>query len=165
MAPLRAAVIYFSLDGNTRLLAEEIAAAAKAALLPITVAEEHAPEGGIRHIWGSTQITLPEEPVLMPIEADLDAYDLLFLGTPVWAGGVSPPLRSFLGSREFFRRNFALFASYSGRTGRVFQEFRRLLAGNELLGELGVREPLEQSEEAVRKRTTAWVREIEKELL
>lgn len=138
--------------------------AADAPLIRLELAEQQNENGALKHIWGSTQITIPAEPELKPVEDGLETYELLFLGTPVWAGGVSPPMRSFLESREFFRDRFALFATYSGRTGKVFHEFRRLLAGSEILGELGVREPREQSPEDLNKRAEAWVKEVEKQL-
>ena len=157
-----AAVIYFSLDGNTRYLAQTIADAVGATVIEIKPEAAQKGKGSLKHIWGSTQVTLPEEPPIAPIEDDLQSYDLLFLGTPVWAGGVAPPVRTFIREREFFRRDFAVFASYSGRTGRVFQDFRKRLVGNEILGEIGVREPLEQQGQELEERIHAWAREMQK---
>lgn len=143
-------------------MAEIIADATGGRIIEITPQVSQESAGNLKHIWGSTQVTLPEEPSITPIEENLESYDLLFLGTPVWAGGVAPPVRTFIKEREFFRREFALFASYSGRTGRVFQDLRKRLAGNEVLGEIGVREPLEQRGSELEKRMCAWVREMEK---
>ncbi|MFP4425121.1 MAG: hypothetical protein ACLFPP_01595 [Spirochaetaceae bacterium] len=61
-----------------------------------------------------------------------------------------------------FRKSIALFASYSGRTGRVFQDFRKRLAGNEIRGEIGVREPLEQQGPELEERIRVWAREMQK---
>lgn len=154
-----AAVIFYSLDGNTRHMAEIIRDEVDGDLIELRPTLKQDDEKAIKHIWGSTKVTLPEEPTLHSIEEDLDKYDLLYLGTPVWAGGIAPPVKRFLSEREFFRRDFAVFASYSGRTGRVFQEFRKHLAGNELLGELGVREPLERKGPDLEERIRAWTRE------
>lgn len=164
MAEKTGAVIFYSFDGNTRRLAELIAEETAADLIEVTPAAGEQGSGSLKHVWGSTQVRLPEEPSINPIEEDLDSYDLLFVGTPVWAGGVAPPMRTFLKEREFFRRNFALFASYSGRTGRIFQELRKRLAGNEILGEIGVREPLEQQGTKLEERIRAWAREMQDKL-
>lgn len=164
MADTRAAVIYFSLDGNTRHLAKLIAEETKSEIIEITPAAGENGDRNLKHIWGSTQVHLPEEPTIKPLEEDIDSYDLLFIGTPVWAGGVAPPIRTFLNEREFFRRNFALFASYSGRTGRIFQDLRSRLTGNEILGEIGVREPLEQDRSKLEERIRTWAREMQDKL-
>ena len=160
MDRLGAAVIFFSLDGNTRHLAELIAEGARAELIELTPRKEQPSGSTIKHIWGATQLSLPEEPLLEPIKQDPHDYDLLFVGTPVWSGGVAPPVRTFLRGTEFFRHRFALFAAYSGRTGRVFREFNELVRGNEILGELGVREPLQQEDRDLRKRIEAWTAEL-----
>lgn len=165
MGTLRSAAIYYSLDGNTRRLAQLIAQKAAAELIEVLPADKQPSGRSIKHVWSSTTVTLPEEPTLAPIETDLTAFDLLYIGTPVWAGGIAPVMRSFLQGREFFRRNFALFASFSGRAGGVFQELRRYLAGGEVLGEIGFREPLEQDQSDVEERIGQWVREMEKQLM
>jgi flavodoxin len=164
MAETRAAVIFYSLKGNTRHLAELIAEETASDMIEVTPAPTEEGRGPLKHVWGSTQLRMPEEPSINAVEADLDIYDILFVGTPVWAGGVAPPLRTFLNEREFFRRNFAFFASYSGRTGRVFQDLRRRLAGNEVLGEIGVREPLEHRGSKLEERIRKWAREMQKKL-
>lgn len=162
MGQLKTAVIYFSLDGNTRHLAEIIAESTGGTLIEIRPERKQEQESSLKHIWGSKQVTLPEEPSIIPVEEEFERYDLLFLGTPVWAGGAAPPICTFIKEREFFRKEFALFVSYSGRTGRVFQELRKRLAGNEILGEIGVREPLEQSGSELEERIRAWAREMQK---
>lgn len=164
MADTRAAIIYFSLDGNTRHLAELIAEETDSKMIEVKPAGGDVEGASLKHIWGSTQLQMPEEPAINPIDEDLGNYDLLFIGTPVWAGGAAPPIRTFLNDRDFFRRNFAIFTSYSGRTGRIFQDLRSRLTGNEILGEIGVREPLEQEGLALEERIRTWAREIQDKL-
>ncbi len=164
MSSPESAVIFYSLNGNTRRLAGLIASAARAEVIELAPVMKQPAERSLEHIWSSTTVTVPEEPVLRSMERDLAPFDLLYIGTPVWAGGAAPPLRTFLKGREFFRRNFALFAGYSGRTGKVFQDLRGYLTGGEVLGEIGFREPLEQDQSDLEERIDRWVREIEKQL-
>lgn len=39
---------------------------------------------------------MAETPELEPYEFDTDAYDRFVFGFPVWAGNITPPIRSFV---------------------------------------------------------------------
>lgn len=150
-------VVYFSLDGNTRLLANEVASELRADIVEVAVARDREGDSE-RWIWADRQIDLPTDLHLNPSDLSIDEYDLIVLGTPVWGGGVAPPIRQFLKRREFFHRRFAAIACYSGRLGRTMREFEELLLGNELVSSYSVREPLDHERSEVRAQVRTWAR-------
>jgi len=87
-------VISYSLTGNTRKVAREIAKEADAAFGEIRdVKERRGLFGGLRSVMESLTRRSPEiyEPANRPGE-----YDRVILATPLWAGGIAAPLRTYL---------------------------------------------------------------------
>lgn len=89
----------------------------------------------MRYVKGGGQVVRKIEPEIHPLELDPQEYDVLFIGTPVWAGSYASPLRSFFSIAGLQGKRVALFAGHRGGKGKVFQHFRESLAGNEVLGE------------------------------
>ncbi|HEU5042435.1 MAG TPA: flavodoxin [Gemmatimonadales bacterium] len=134
----RALVAYYSRSGNTRRVAETIAAELGADLEPITDLT------GRRGFWGYLRAgrdamrgrgTTIGAPVHDPA-----AYDLVVVGTPVWASSMTPAVRTWLGRVAGRLPEAALFLTHGG-TGRerVFSQLTAL-CGRFPLGALALRE-------------------------
>lgn len=92
-------VAYYSLSGKTAALAREVATALQADLLAIEdVKRRRGFFGFMRSGYESVRGKLPKiktQPPDMTAER-LAAYDGVILMSPVWAGSISSPLRSFV---------------------------------------------------------------------
>ena len=157
---LRSAVFFFSWDGNTAHLAHSISTTLSIPMIRLEPEKVQEPEDYIQYVWEDKQIAYPRLPLLRPINVNPSDFDLVFLGGPIWKGNVAPPIRSFLESFEFSRRQFALFCSYSGRIGGYFRQLSKLLVGNEIVGTVGFREPLTLAREKSEKEAAAWAKEM-----
>ena len=128
-------VVFYSLEGHTKELANAIAKVAGADILEVKMKKEVPKKGFMRYVKGGGQVVRKIEPEIYPLELDPQEYDVLFIGTPVWAGSYASPLRSFFSIVDLQGKRVALFAGHRGGKGKVFQHFRESLAGNEVLGE------------------------------
>jgi len=129
-------VICFSLTGNTRLVSRAIAKEAGADFAEI-VPKVHYP---LRGVWlylrgGAEAISKAEPPIEEGIIRYGD-YQLLVVGTPVWAGTMAPPVRTFLKSKAVLGKKLYLFCTYAGGIGSCLREMREIARG-EVLGERG----------------------------
>ena len=104
-------VVYYSLTGNTKLLAETIAGATNADLLGVKPVKELNPEGGMKYAWGGIQAIMGSKPKLEPFENNPQDYDMLFIGTPIWAWRHSPPINAFIKNQDLSGKKVALFSS------------------------------------------------------
>jgi flavodoxin len=87
-------VIYYTRSGNTRKAAEEIAAALGA---DIELLRDGVNRGGpIGFIKSGREARSGATVDLKPLEHDPSTYDLVVVGTPVWARMVSSPVKTFL---------------------------------------------------------------------
>ncbi len=135
-------VVYYSHDGNTRYIAERIASAVDADLAEIRPQDSRRRRGLWKYLWGGMAAMMGREPPLFPLEKNPLDYDILFLGTPVWAGRCTPAMRSFLSGTPLADKKVALFCCYGGRKGKVFSTLRSRLTGCTILAEQDFHEPL-----------------------
>lgn len=93
---MNTAVIYYSMDGNTRLVAEKIAEKTGADLVEAEPIKSYPDKGGKKFICGGFSAVTGRKPKLKPYKFNAEEYDSIVIGSPVWAGCFAPPIRSFL---------------------------------------------------------------------
>lgn len=127
---MKTAIVYYSQSGHTARAAEEIAGRLGADLIPVRPVRAY-PEKGFRKFFrGGAAAVMKRRPALQPYAFDAGAYGLVILGTPVWAGRMAPPMRTFLSeNREALRdRSLAVFAcSGGGPADKAFDGMKDLL--------------------------------------
>jgi len=153
-------VVYYSLTGNTRLVAEEIANSIKADLLEIKPVNEINPKGSLKFVWGGYQATMKKKPDLKPYEINPEEYDIIFIGTPVWAWTLTPPIRSFIGKHDLSNKKLALFMSAAGEGGKAMQKYKEVVSKSNILGDIMFQDPLLKSTEAAKHKAAKWAKEM-----
>jgi flavodoxin len=157
---MKTLVIYYSLEGNTRLIAETIAETVKGDLLELKTQQELKAKGLMKYFWGGRQVITKQTPQLINFDKNINDYDLLFIGTPVWAWSYAPALNSLFTDHNIVDRKIALFACHGGGRGKVFEKMRRALNGNSILGEIDFKEPLYTNRHTAIARAGEWAAEI-----
>lgn len=112
---MKTAIVYYSMSGNTRQTAEEIAAKIGADLIRIDPVKEYPSKGLSKFLWGGKSAVMGDKPALLPYYFD-GSYERIILGTPVWASSFTPPLRTFISenSEKLKGKEIAAFFCYSG---------------------------------------------------
>ena len=125
---MKRAVIYYSLDGNTKEAAQKIAEALGAALIELET-EKPMPSGKIgRILYGGMLSTMKQTPALKPLSASPADFDEIILGTPVWAGKIAAPVRTFLTQNVADEKVIAVFTlSGSAEDANCLADLRQLL--------------------------------------
>jgi len=156
----RALVIYYSLDGNTRLIAEAIAKEVGADLLELKPDKEPPSRGFMKYLWGSRQVLMNQVPSLLPFAFHPADYDLLFIGTPVWAFSYTPALAAFFARFPVTGKKIALFCCSDGGCGRTLAKMRERLAGNDILGEKHFVKPLRMPPDKAAGEARRWAKSL-----
>ena len=109
-------IVYFSLEGNTEFIADELVKSLSADKLKLVPKKAYATSGFSKFFWGGKSAVMAEKPELEPYDVDLSAYDQIIFGFPVWAGTFTPPLRTFIleNKEELKNKSIAVFACQSG---------------------------------------------------
>ncbi len=111
-------VAFFSASGNTKRVAEKLAAAIDSDLyeikpaVPYTSADLNWRD---RHSRSSVEMNDPSSrPEVTDYHAKIAGYDRIFLGFPIWWYNAPTVVRSFLESYDFTGKTIILFATSGG---------------------------------------------------
>ncbi len=153
-------VIYYSFEGNTKLIAENIAKAIESDILELKPKKEIESKGFIKYIWGGRQAALKIKPELFPFDKDPKEYDVLFIGTPVWAWTYTPALNTFFSSYSLSNKKIALFCCHGGGKGKIFDKMKKALKNNQILGEADFQYPLKKNTDINIQKAKEWAKKI-----
>ena len=153
-------IIYYSLNGNTKLIADNIAYALNADLLELKDNKPAKSNLLTKYIYGTKEILFNKSPQLLPFEINVFNYDILFIGTPVWAGNYAPILNTFLKSHILLNNKIAFFACCTLSKGKVFKNLKKDLSGNTFLGEKLFFNPRKINTKKNSLSAREWAREI-----
>ena len=140
---MKTAILYYSMSGNTAYAAEKMADQLGADLIPLVPKKAYPDSGFKKFFWGGKSALMGDMPELETYSFDPAAYDLVILGSPVWAGTFAPPLRTFIEKHrdELLSKRLAVFFCCSGGPGKVLDKFRSFLSGIQLEQELILIDP------------------------
>ena len=120
---MKSLVVYYSRTGNTRKVAQAIAGVLKADVEEIVDLKDRAGVKG--YLLAGRDAMRKEETPIEPIKHDVTAYDLVVVGTPVWAFTMAAPVRSFLVGPGSSARRMAFFCTMGGSgANRAFREMQ-----------------------------------------
>lgn len=162
---MKTIVIFYSLEGNTRLIAENLSKTINSDILELKAKKEMKTDKFSKYLWGGKQVMFKEKPELLPFDYNLDEYDLIIFGSPIWAGKCSPAFNTFFSNNKITNKKYALFnCNGGGKTDKFFEGFKSQLVGNEFLGEISFTDPLKKNKEENLTKAKDWVKEIIKKL-
>lgn len=106
----KALVVYYSETGHTRAAAAGIAAALDAGLDAIAVDDFRMPGflGFFQRCWRAMR---RKGARIRPPEESPEGYDVLIIGSPVWASRVTPPVTSYLNLVRSWQGPVAFFVT------------------------------------------------------
>lgn len=133
-------VAYFSLTGHTQQVAEALAQQLHADLEPI--ADKAGRTFTPSHMaWFAMEALLGQAPEIHPVRHDPSEYDLVVLGTPVWAGHMATPVRTYVHRYAAQFKRLALFCTEGGHNGELALAQVAKAARAEPIAQLIVTEP------------------------
>ncbi len=122
----KALVVYYSRTGHTRSVAMELAARCEADVEEIRDAVTKR-TGVFGYLRCGREALGKQIPPIEPATATPANYDVVILGTPVWAGHIASPVRSYLQAHAAETRHIAMFCTQGGNGGtKVMAEIAEL---------------------------------------
>lgn len=124
--PKQHAIVYYSRDGHTDRLAEQLANALDADMFRITTVRYSGNTFGYLHA-GFDSLT-GRFPIIAPIPR-LSAYASVSLGAPIWTSYPATPLRAYLASHPKLPDAVGMFTTSSGNVSqdKAFSMARKLV--------------------------------------
>ena len=114
MTGAKTLVAYLTRSGNTRVIAETLHRQLGADLFEIRPARPY-PADYEQHVAQAKQERDSGfEPPLAARVDDIDRYDQIFLGFPIWGETTPPPIRSFLEAHDLGGKTLLPFITHGG---------------------------------------------------
>jgi flavodoxin len=153
-------IVYYSLTGNTKFIAEAIAESINADILELKPVKELDAESGMKYFWGGFQASMKKKPKLKDFEINPLDYDIIFLGTPVWAWTFSPPIRSFLSNYDLKDKKVALWTCSAGTGEKAMKRFKDALKDVNVISQFSFQEPLQKEPQKAKQKAKSWAKQL-----
>ena len=138
--PPKTLVLYYSLTGNTKVVAEKMANRLGADIEEIVCVDPYD-----TNFQACIQRCMQEReqgviPDIQPVKADLSQYDIIFIGYPVWFGTYAPPIAKFLLNEDLCCKKIVPFCTFgSGGLESSIADLKAAEPDAEILPGYGVR--------------------------
>jgi len=110
---MKALVVFYSRTGNTKLVAETIAQELNADIKEVEEAKKWR-WGLFAYVIGGFQAIRGKCSQIKPIDINLGNYDLIFVGSPVWASRTVPAINAFISQADFEDKEIVAFFTMGG---------------------------------------------------
>jgi flavodoxin len=150
---MKSLVVYYSRTGKTRFVAETIAAQLGSDIEEIVDLKRR--EGKMGWMSATRDASSGKETQIAPPKKISQNYDLLVIGTPVWAFNTTPAIRTYLNNNDLSGKKVALFFTFGIRLGQTVEKTKCLMPNTLFENELAVITST-QNDEEIKKKVAAW---------
>ena len=116
----------------------------KKGLIKIEPKKEYPNKGLKKFLWGGKSAIMGETPELEAYNFDVNKYDYIIFGTPVWASSFTPPIRTFINeNKEKIKgKKLAVFICFmGGEADKAIDKLKQYLEINQFEAELILIDP------------------------
>ena len=128
-----AVIVYYSMDGNTKQIAEQIQ---RETGYPLVRLEPAVPYTGTDEeivAQGQEEVNRGFRPELKPLGFDPEEYDTVIVGTPTWWYTMASPVLSFLSQVDWRRKTLIPFQTHAGWPGHCLEDMEQICQGARVL--------------------------------
>ncbi len=131
---MKTLIVYFTRTNTTRLIAEELG---KALAVPVEeIIDKQNWSGLLGYLKAGRAAMQNGKSEIEDFKSNIADYEMLIIGSPVWAGNMPPAIRAFIEKYKNDIKRLAVFTTQGGeRRQRIFSEISAL-SGKDLAAEL-----------------------------
>ena len=131
-------IVYFSYTGNTRKIANMIKNKLNCDILELKPVEPYSTDyqkvvDEEQNLEGSNHLRKYQD-----INVNLNDYDTIILGTPVWWYRETPVIRTFLKENDLSSKTIIPCATNAGWLGKTFIEIKKLCQNSKVESEMNI---------------------------
>lgn len=135
MAARKCLVVFYSWSGTTRKVAQALAAELRCDCEEIV--ETRARRGFLAYTRSIHEAAQRRPAPIAPTKHNPSSYDLVIVGTPVWAWSVSSPVRAYLAANAQSLPQVAFFCTFGGRGEKSTFAQMQAICGKPPIGTIG----------------------------
>ena len=150
---MRTLVVYYTRTGNTKFVAETVAAELGADTEEVIDMKKR--QGMLGWLSAGRDAMGQKETEIAQTKRAPADYDLVIIGQPVWAGNPTPAIRTFLNKNDLSGKKVALFFSDAG-VRQAVEKTKALMPNSTFVGELVLSAKELQDREETKKKIAEW---------
>ena len=132
-------ILYYSFEGSTKRVATYLGEKLNIPCEQIKLEKDFSSKGFTKYVWGGSQVVMKKKPTLETLYVNLDEYDTVFLGSPIWAGSYAPAIRTLLEDGILKDKNIAFFYCHDGGPGSAETKIKQAVSiNNNLIATYGL---------------------------
>jgi flavodoxin len=150
---VKSLVVYYTRTGNAKFVAETVAAELGSDIEEIVDLKKRA--GPLGWVGAGRDSTQEKEAQIVPTKLAPANYDLIVVGTPIWAWRPTPAIRTYLKNNDLSGKKVALFFTLDSNLKQAIEKTKALMPNSTFVGELALPKALANKEET-KKKIAEW---------
>jgi flavodoxin len=142
---MKSLVVYYTRTGNAKFVAETVAAELGSDVEEIVDLKKR--EGKIGWVSAGRDATGRKETNIAPTKKVPADYNLVIIGTPVWAWSPTPAIRTYVNKNDLSGKKVALFFTMDSNLRQAVEKTKALMPNSTFVGELALPKALENKED------------------
>lgn len=156
-------VLYYSFEGSTKKIAEYIAKEIEADIEKITPVKELKSKGFSKFLWGGSQVIMKKKPEINPINLNLDDYNTVLIGTPIWAGTFAPPIYTLLEEGYLKNKKIGYFYCHEGGAKNAVKKAKESIEKDNFFVSSFSCQSVQKNYEIIKDKVSVWAKEVIKQ--
>lgn len=152
-------IAYYSLQGHTQEISNMIRTATGGDIFEIELKKPY--NLATAYTIGLIHARNGHEPSLKKQVPNIEAYDVIFIGSPIWWYTFVSPIKSFLKENNLENKTVVPFCTHAGDYGDFFEKFKKLCQNSKIMKGKDFHNSKSKDRNALENEIEKWVREIE----
>ncbi len=156
---MKPVIVYYSLSGNTRKIAEAIQKKVGGDIVEIQTVTPYTGSYNAIVEQARDEVGRGYSPAIKPLGVDFKNYDVVVIGTPVWWYTFAPAVKTFFEENDLSGKDIYPFATNGGWLGHTFDDVKKICKGASVKSGLNIYfngSTLKTKEKEIE----AWINEI-----
>jgi flavodoxin len=159
MREMKTLIVYYTLSGNSRFVAETIAAELGADIEEVIDLKRR--QGKLAFLSNGRDAGQGKETEIAPVKKNPKEYDLVIIGGPIWNKSPTPAIRTYLDKTDLSGKKVGFFLSDSGfGLSDALKKTRALTPNSTILDDLALSARDFAHKEETKKKIVEWVLNI-----
>ena len=146
---MRSLVVYYTRTGNTKFVAETIAAELGSDIEELVDLKKR--EGKLGWLSAGRDSSGEKLTEIAPTTRTPADYDLIVVGSPVWAWRPTPAIRTYFKQNDLSGKKIALFFTLDGSPKQCVEKTKAIIPNSTIIDQLVMTKPLENKEDSMQK--------------
>ena len=142
---MKSLVVYYTRTGNAKFVAETIAAELGSDIEELVDLKKRA--GKIGWMSAGKDATQEKQTQIGPTTRVPQDYDLIVLGTPIWASKPTPAIRTYIAKNDLSGKNVALFFTMDSNLKQAVGKTKALIPNVTFVGDIAIQRALDKKDE------------------